>query len=159
MRTRTHKMRWTVRWADRLAAACITVGGIGTILAVTGVFLFLVSVVVPIFRPGRAVSAGHGAREASAPICAGTDEYRVCGWSLGHDGSFRSFRLDNGDVLSTQALVPSDSLTGASNDVMSSSLALGRRDGSIRFFRIEWVTDYPPESALPPNVSLSRASH
>jgi phosphate transport system permease protein len=157
MRTRIHKTRWTVRLADRVAAACITVGGIGTILAVTGVFLFLVSVVIPIFRSGHAVPAGHGATAEAAPLYAGVDEYRVCGWSLAHDGSFRSFRLDNGDALYAQLLVPSDSLAGASLDVRSNTLALGRTDGSIRLFRIEWETDYPPASALPASTSLSHA--
>jgi ABC-type uncharacterized transport system permease subunit len=59
MKTRAHKTRWTVRVADRLAAFCITVGGVGTILAVTGVFLFLAGVVFPIFRPGHVSPAGH----------------------------------------------------------------------------------------------------
>lgn len=157
MRTRTHKTRWTVRLADRVAAACITVGGIGTILAVTGVFLFLVSVVVPVFRSGHVKPAGHDATATAAPLCAGVDEYRVCGWSLGHDGTFRSFRLDNGEALSTQTLVPSDSLVAASLDASSSSLALGRADGSVRLFRIEFETDYPPESTLPTGVMLTNA--
>jgi len=136
---------------------CITVGGIGTILAVIGVFLFLVSVVFPMFRSGRVEPAGHGATASAAPLHTGVDEYRVCGWALGRDGAFRSFRLDNGDALSTQTLVPSDSLATSSFDVMSSSLAVARTDGSILLFRIKWETDYPSESELPSNSALSKA--
>lgn len=138
---------------DRLAAFCITIGGIGTILAVTGVFLFLAAVVFPLFRPGHIASAGHG--QATAPFYAGVDEYRVCGWSFGHDGTFRTFRLDNGDALSSQAIVPADSLSTASLDAQSSTLAVARRDGSIGLFRITWQTDYPQDDALPSGVSLN----
>jgi phosphate transport system permease protein len=155
MRTRAHKTRWTVRVADRLASACITVGGIGTILAVTGVFLFLAGVVFPLFRSGHLSSAGHG--QAVSPLYAGVDEYRVCGWSLGRDGTFRTFRLDNGDVLSTQALVPADSIAAASLDAETSSIALARRDGSICLFRIAWQTDYPAADVLGPGVALTHA--
>jgi phosphate transport system permease protein len=155
MRTRAHKTRWTVRVADRLAAFWITVGGVGTILAVTGVFLFLAVVVFPLFRPGHISPAGHG--QAAAPLYAGVDEYRVCGWSFGHDGIFRTFRLDNGDALSSQPLVPEDSLSAASLDAQSSTLSVARRDGSIALFRITWQTDYPQEDGLPSGVSLSRA--
>jgi len=155
MRARKHKTRWTVRIADRLAAFFITVGGIGTILAVTGVFLFLAGVAFPLFRSGHISPAGH--EQAAAPFYTGVDEYRVCGWSLGHDGEFRTFRLDNGDPLSSQALVPADSVAAASLDVQSSTLSVARRDGAIKLFRITWVTDYPQEDALPSGASLTRA--
>jgi phosphate transport system permease protein len=159
MRTRTHKTRWTVRVADRIASLCITVGGIGTILAVTGVFLFLASVVFPIFRSGRSVLAGQCTTPARA-LYVGTDEYRVCGWSFGSDGRLRAFRPDTGDTLSTRTLVPADSLLVSSFDVTSASLAVGLTDGSIRMFRIKWDTDYPAEGDLkgvaPPSHSGAR---
>jgi phosphate transport system permease protein len=155
MRTRTHKTRWTVRIADRLASFFITVGGIGTILAVTGVFLFLAGVAFPLFRSGHVSPAGHG--PAAATFYTGMDEYRVCGWSLGHDGEFRTFRLDNGAALSAQALVSADSIAAASLDVQSSTLAVARTDGAIKLFRISWITDYPQEAALPAGVALAQA--
>jgi phosphate transport system permease protein len=149
MKTRSHKTRWTVRLADHLSAACITVGGIGTILAVTGVFVFLASVVVPIFRSGHAPPAGDDSFLAARALHVGADEYRVCGWSLGADGRWRTFRLDNGDTLATYALAPADSVSALSFDVESGSLAAGLADSSIRLFRIGWKTDYPSASDVP----------
>jgi phosphate transport system permease protein len=157
MRKRAHKTRWTVRVADKLAALCITVGGIGTILAVIGVFLFLLSVVYPLFRSGHVTPAGHGATASAAPLYTGVDEYRVCGWTLGTDGVFRSFRLDNGDLLLTQTLVPPDSLAVASFDVRSSSLAIGRIDGSIQLYKVGFETGYPGEAELAANTKLAHA--
>jgi phosphate transport system permease protein len=147
MKKRSHKTRWTVKVADRIATFSITVGGVGTILAVTGVFLFLVSVVVPIVRPGRTEHV-KSARLESPALYVGTDEYRVCGWALGRDGAWRAFRLDNGDTLSTHVLAPADSFVVASFDVESASLAVGLTDGSIRTFRIGFETDYPQQSEL-----------
>ena len=154
MRTRSHKTRWTVRLADRLAAACITVGGIGTILAVTGVFLFLVSVVVPIFRSGHSeVKDKTPAPFAATARAVGTDEYRVCGWSLGGDGNWRAFRLDTGDTLSTRALAPPDSLAASSFDAESGTFVVALTDGSIRMFRMEWETNFPAAGTIPPDVT------
>lgn len=157
MRKRVHKTRWTVRVADKLAAMFITIGGIGTILAVVGVFLFLLSVVYPLFRSGHVTPAGHGATASAAPLYTGVDEYRVCGWTLATDGVFRSFRLDNGDPLLTQTLVPPDSLAVASYDVRSSSLTIGRIDGSIQLYKVGFETGYPGEAELPAHTKLVHA--
>src|SRR5688572_17576866 len=149
MKRRSHKTRWIVRVADKVATACITVGGIGTILAVTGVFLFLVSVVVPVFRSGHAEPHADQTPHLPAPaLNIGTAEYRVCGWSLGRDGVWRAFRLDNGDTLSSHVLAPADSFSVSSFDAESASLAVGLTDGSIRLFRIAWESDYPDAAML-----------
>ncbi len=52
-RLRVFRNRWRVRLVDGVARSLITVGGIGTIIAVSGVFLFLLWTVIPLFRPGR----------------------------------------------------------------------------------------------------------
>ncbi|NNJ24954.1 ABC transporter permease subunit [Alienimonas chondri] len=51
-RRRDRKTKPSVKWADRLASALISVGGVGTILAIFGVGLVLVWQVVPLFTPG-----------------------------------------------------------------------------------------------------------
>jgi phosphate transport system permease protein len=146
-----------VRFADRLAAACISVGGIGTILAVSAVFLFLASVVVPLFRHGNAQphAAAPLQTTATSPrtLFVGTDEYRVAGWALDADGAVRVFRADTGDSVATIQVAPADSLRTASFDIASSSFALGLSDGSLRFGRIAFRTDYPAASSLPSGAS------
>ncbi|MCI0452549.1 MAG: ABC transporter permease [Candidatus Latescibacteria bacterium] len=141
-----------MRFADRLAAACISVGGIGTILAVSAVFLFLASVVVPLFQTGDAapvattpIDASGGARRA---LHVGTDEYRVLGWSLDADGTVRVFRADTGDGVATMRVAPSDSLVATSFDVASRSFALGLADGSLVFGRVVFRTDFPDPASI-----------
>ncbi len=148
-RKRAHTTRWTVKAADRISAACISIGGIGTILAVSAVFLFLVSVVVPLFRSGHATSESTVApRDPARVLATGSDEYSVAGWTIGADGLLHVFRLDTGDTVATQALVAADSLSAFSFDVESASFAIGRIDGSVELGRIGFKTDYPSEDVV-----------
>ena len=162
---RSKRTKWAVRFADRLSAVCITVGGIGTILAVSAVFLFLASVVVPLFTRGEAKPKlekplaltawnsphSHG---AGSPLHMGIDEYRVAAWTFDSDGAVRLFRADNGDSIVTLRAVGADSLSTASFDIASKSFALGMRDGSIRFARLQFRTDYADASTVPEAANL-----
>src|SRR5262245_2782606 len=154
---RKHRTRWSVRFADRFSAVCITVGGIGTILAVSAVFLFLGSVVVPLFSRGKATP------ETEVPVAlpagvhalhAGIDEYRVAAWTLDSDGALRVFRADKGDSIATLRAAAPDSLSTASFDIASRSFALALSDGSFRLARISFTTDYADESTVPDVASL-----
>jgi len=147
------RTRWTVRAADRIAAACIVIGGVGTILAVSAVFLFLASVVVPLLAPGDAEPAGAIANPAANRVLHfGVDEYRVAGWSLSADGTVRAFRLDTGEVVASRALVPADSITVTALDLESGTLAVGRRDATVLLARIGFATDFPAVESLPAAV-------
>jgi phosphate transport system permease protein len=129
------------------------VGGIGTILAVSAVFLFLASVVVPLFTRGdakpRATAPLATPTTPSRALFVGIDEYRVAGWTLDADGVVRVFRADTGGSIATMRVAPADSLRTASFDIASSSFALGLSDGSLRFGRIAFRTDFPAAASLP----------
>jgi phosphate transport system permease protein len=154
---RSHRTRWTVRAADRIAAACITVGGVGTILAVSAVFVFLVSVVVPLFLPGEAETAGTSRDPLPNRVRhLGIDEYRVGGWTFADDGRLRTFRLDTGDTLATTVLVPPDSLAASAYDVESGMLSVAFADGSIRLFHVGYRTDYPARDEVPASAASLR---
>ena len=149
---RNRRTRWAVRFADRFAAACISVGGIGTILAVSAVFLFLASVVFPLFTHGKAKPDADEPLTRPGNVHAlytGVDEYRVAGWTLDSDGAVRVFRVENGDTVVTLRAAAPDSLATASFDVASRSFALGLVDGSIRFVRLQFNTDYADPSTVP----------
>ena len=143
-----------------MAAACITIGGIGTILAVSAVFLFLASVVVPLFQHGDAKPLAdvpaHTASNSTRAFAIGVDEYRVAGWTLDADGVVRVFRADTGDSVATLRVAAADSLAAASFDVASRSFALGLSDGSLRFGRIVFRTDFPDAPHCPRRRPRSR---
>ena len=127
-RERRRRTSWTVALGDRVARGLITIGGIGTIVAVLLVCVYLFSVVFPLFEPAKiertetlpgsltpaaststatspaASSSGIVATTAANPaslglVHMGADEFGLIGWGLFRDGRLRSFRLDNGQTL------------------------------------------------------------
>jgi phosphate transport system permease protein len=152
--TRALQTRWTVKAADKIAKFSITVGGIGTILAVSAVCVFLVAVVIPIFVPGSADERSRApyAQSEKQMLHLGVDEYRVMGWTMLRDGTVHLFRLDSGDELDVIQAVAADSLSAWSFAAQGDDVAFGFADGSIRLGRIGFDTDFPSAGELPPEV-------
>lgn len=80
----------------------ITAGGIGTIVAVLGVLVFLVAVTAPLFRSATLSSP----REVSLSlppdarvVAVGCDETGLVAWSLRDDGGFQAFSTTSGSLL------------------------------------------------------------
>src|SRR5690242_5910436 len=107
-RGRRRTTKWVVRVNDRLARIVIAVGGIGTIVSVSLVAVFLVWVVVPLFFPATVNHPNSLPDGAGDNLLAlGIDEYNVTGWRIFKGGSVDVFRLDNGEVI--QRLSPEES--------------------------------------------------
>ncbi|NJL30406.1 MAG: hypothetical protein HC898_01565 [Phycisphaerales bacterium] len=107
-RVRQRKTSRRVFWADHAARLLIMIGGIGTIVAVLTVFIFLGSVIIPLFTGSSIESAGRTKQVqplSSRPIATGVDEYQVMGWVLMSSGELQVFRADTGAVLEKRALV------------------------------------------------------
>jgi phosphate transport system permease protein len=81
-RRRQRQTRLSVRIADKAARSIITVGGIGTIVAVSTVFLFLFWVVWPLFLPASVSGYRRATVSGVPPLRAGVDEQQLIGWSL-----------------------------------------------------------------------------
>ena len=97
-RSRRRKTHPWVKAGDSLARAVITLGGIGTILAVLAVAVFLLAVALPLFRPARltserastAMAAAAASSSSGSPsskgvekavaTCLGADEAGVVAW-------------------------------------------------------------------------------
>ncbi|HEY2148704.1 MAG TPA: hypothetical protein VGH32_12255, partial [Pirellulales bacterium] len=155
--TRRRKTSWSVAAGDRVASALISVGGIGTIVAVLLVLAYLVSVVLPLLVPAKATSAERlsGAVPAGkAPLAIGVDEFGLIGWALMPDGAIRAFRIDNGRTL--QDLPPATTklagMTAASIGADGEQGTFGFKDGGIRTGTIGFATKYLAKSELPAAV-------
>ncbi len=130
----------------------ITLGGIGTILAVALVCVFLVSVVVPLVVPESLSSTKtltQPLKADSKPIHIGTDEHFVIGWNAYSDGTLTSYRLDSGEQLSTQSLVRGDRKLTAWSIAPGGAVALGFADGAIQIGQIKFSTSFVEEADLP----------
>jgi len=144
-RQRNRKTKWSVKAIDKLSHAIITVGGLGTIIAVTTVFVFLVSVVIPLFRAPTGEKVSHAALPMpegvnAAPVHVAMDEYNLIAWAVYPDGMIRKFRLDTGALLDEISLVNEDAeLTAWSFPQRDSLAVLGYSNGTVRFANIEFT--------------------
>lgn len=149
------RTRALVRFTDAASRALITVGGIGTIVAVALVFMFLVWVAVPLFFPAK-VSAAHAVEKEGAwvpPLHVGVDEYMDMAWTLHRDGHVAVYQLQTGDRLRDFVLF-GDGVAGAptafSSIPGSDEFAMGFGDGSVRLGKIGFKTRFiesGPETA------------
>lgn len=147
-RQRKRTTHWSVKFKDRLTSVIITVGGLGTIVAVTTVFLFLISVVLPLFAPSKVdqttiASVPMPEDVVAAPVHLAVDEYNLLAWAVFPDGILRKFRLDTGEVLDEHSLVSDGpAMTAWSFPQRDSMAVLGFEDGSVRFLEIAFTLDF-----------------
>lgn len=139
-----------VRIIDRTAQLTITIGGLGVIVAVLGMLVFLASEVVPLFSRGVATPVGQGNVELGGPPVFGTtDEYLgLCTAVLG-TGEAVTFSLADGRVLSRTRLTPEDATpTAWSFSRGEGALAIGYSDGRVQTGRIGFEAEFIPEADL-----------
>lgn len=154
-RTRRKQTAWSVRAADVIAQWCITVGGIGTIVAVSLVFVFLFAVVAPIFSSASLSNEQVGPTTVAmaAPLAFAVDEFRAIGWLVAQDGQMYAFQLDTADEILHQSLFEGAKPTNISRSLASDDVAIGASDGSIRLGTIKFATTLSSTSdALSPEA-------
>ncbi len=149
----------SVVWTDRIAKTVITFGGIGTILAVLLVCVFLISVVVPLFgsadvsastRLAAAATTVDGTRPSTVVI----DEYQTLGWAMYPDTRLVVFRADDGEPLARRQLferdlpvsssIAPDAKAGDAHDAV-----FGFADGTVRRVVIAFRTTYLEPESMP----------
>lgn len=155
---RRRETRWTVRVVDRFARALITLGGIGTIIAVSLVCVFLVWVVVPLFEGAKIEERSvmeippASAGAARSPVHLAVDEYQTISWALYADGTLESIRLDNGKILESKKPFEGQTLTTSAFSDDGASAAFGFADGAIRLGRIGIETSFLDPANAPPDT-------
>lgn len=119
---------------DKTADWVIRIGGLGVILAVFGIMIFLAQVVVPLFT-GASLASSTSAKVETGPrpLMEVIDEYRVLSTSVDAVGKVHAFHIATG----TQLDVPSFDLGGkevtAFNRTLNGrDLAFGFNDGTLR---------------------------
>ncbi|WP_199195089.1 MULTISPECIES: ABC transporter permease subunit [Pirellulaceae] len=138
-----------MRFSDVLSEGVITVGGIGTIVAVCLVALVLVMEVVPLFRSATVRMLS----ERATPWLPGEivhfelNEYQTMGWLLTRDGTLQSVRLTSPksesqtagspvlsasfEVVQESKLVTGAEITAVSTTTGKSDIVLGLADGNV----------------------------
>ncbi len=125
---------------DWLAGRCISIGGIGIIAAVMGIFFFVLSEAWPLFRSPEVTA--EKAHQVAGPFAIGLDPYYQTAYAVGPQG-VDLLRLDDGQVIRRER--PAE-LTGrkvtAAQRMPNDVLALGTDDGHLLVARIRFQLDY-----------------
>ncbi|QNN23650.1 ABC transporter permease subunit [Planctomycetales bacterium ZRK34] len=142
-RTRRRTVSPSVAVMDVAARLMISAGGIGTIVAVMGVCLFLVWVVIPLFESAR-VEDIHATGRSAGPtlLHQGIDEYRLLTWTLSDDGVVRVYRADDGQLRDEIKPFEKRKITDVSSLIGSDSMVFGFADGSVQIAKLGFKTRY-----------------
>ncbi|MFT4570606.1 MAG: phosphate transport system permease protein [Hyphomicrobiaceae bacterium] len=153
MSRKNRRTRPGVRFADSMARVAITLGGIGTIVAVSMVCLFLVWVVIPLVgHTGLEPAGSAGSGELSRPGRLAVGEYRSLAWSLSDDQVLSVFRPDTGDVLDVGPLLDGPSPTAVAMDLRGGTVVAGFADGTIRRGRVAFASSFLAASQVEESV-------
>ncbi len=154
-RARRKKTHWSVRFSDRFYKSLITIGGIGTIIAVSTVFFYLLYVAIPLFRPAHidgSETLNRPAADSAKPLSVQSDEYGLMNQVLYADGRLVCTRLDTGALLFEQMLFTNAALTAFTINPETSETLCGFADGSLQMGRISFQTSYVDAKELPPEL-------
>ncbi|MFM8735764.1 MAG: ABC transporter permease subunit [Pirellulales bacterium] len=152
-----------MRISDRIARAVITLGGIGTIVAVLTVGLFLLAVAAPLFRGGRAALDRVGPLADSVAMAIGVDESGSVAWLLDADrgagGRIRVVGVDDGATLFERrgAEAGLEGLSAVRVPAGGMLAAFGYADGRFSTGRLGLDASYQPPEELPPDQLPQRA--
>lgn len=153
---RDRTTRRSVVVGERVARTLITLGGLGTILAVATIFLFLGSVVWPLLKGASTEAAGtvEAPAAGTAPLAVGSDEYGLLAWSVLADGTLEVVARVRGADAGAPAvrrvpLSPGAPPTALAVGYDPASSALGYADGTVRPLRIAFRGELLPDTGLP----------
>jgi phosphate transport system permease protein len=141
-----------VKATDRAATALIKLGGAFVILAVSFIFLFILSEAWPLFRPPRgslreslALASAPGASQARpVPLVIGADEYQLYVYGVFADGGIVFFRLADGSVAREFPLASTAGaeITAAFRTTLHDRIAVGTSDGRVSICQVRFRPIY-----------------
>jgi phosphate transport system permease protein len=153
-RQRRLKTRSTVRYGDKFSRAIITIGGIGTIIAVLLICVFLVWEVIPLFRSPELSDAAHfpATTNSAQPRLLELSDDGSLGWSVEQDGTWRVFHTADGKLIKEH---PANGSAFAEVQTLrllpSGELVLAKSDGKLNVGRISAKTKFISDpKTIPP---------
>lgn len=172
MNPRPHQRRTRslVHASDAIAGGVITLGGIGVIVAVLGICVYLAWTVVPLFRSGSLEEPVAGRVQASVTpgqqipttVLAQIDEYQQLLVTLDEAGLFRVLHAPSGEIVAERKVfkdgVKASAFSWISYDGL---LGVGYVDGSVQigtmvFDTVQRRGDELPAAARSIEVGTSR---
>ncbi len=129
-------------WFDRLMGLVIRGGGIGVILAVFGIFYFVIKEVAPLFRSAEVKPAGKVALVGAAPLL-GVDEWGEMPFV--YDGGDKVAFISIADGQRTELEVPGldgVKVTAFAYDRVHQRIVLGLEDGRVGSMLVDYQRQF-----------------
>ena len=153
----------TVKRIDRLAGVLIRLGGLGIVVSVLGILVFILSEAWPMFRPARGRLAGTLPLAAAPPPATappgtpvlvtpvpgvvqamGADEYQMYLYAVRGQPRIEFFRLPAGTWVRDSPLpaLAGAVVTAAARSLEGDFVALGTADGRVGLARVQFRPRY-----------------
>ncbi|MBM3565309.1 MAG: ABC transporter permease, partial [Alphaproteobacteria bacterium] len=145
----------SVLLADRAADWTIRIGGVGVIVAVFAIIVFLAQVAWPLFAGARTDGEKRIAVAAAPGGVLGLwlDEYKSLAVTLRDTGEATLVHLESGRTLPSAKFNWSGArLTAFGRPVVGNHVAFGFADGTVRLGQIKIAAETLPAAAIPPNA-------
>ncbi|MCG3147861.1 MAG: hypothetical protein PCFJNLEI_01302 [Verrucomicrobiae bacterium] len=145
---------------DKFTTALITTGGLMVIVAVIGILVYLVSVVLPLFRGATLTAAGRYPLLTPDRVnqlwTLQLDEHQHRGFILDRQGKLAVFDVATGKILSDEPILPATpAITAFTRTLRGGYIGLGFADGTIRLGRIRF-TDAGAEAVLEDPLTIGK---
>jgi phosphate transport system permease protein len=154
-RRRDRRTRRSVLLADRIADWTIRIGGIGVIVAVFAIIVFLAQVAAPLFGGARV----EGERKFSTPAATAktlglwVDEYKSLALTLLESGEISLVHIASGRSLpSARFDFGGNRVTSFGRTLTDNYVAFGFADGRVRLGRLDISAQTLPGDAIPANA-------
>lgn len=137
---------------DAVANWTITIGGLGVILAVLGIMVFLAQVVWPLFAGAQIISQDRVMLEGAAGhvFTELLDEYRTIVVAIEDTGEVAVNHVATGQLIKTQKFsVGERKVSAFARTLNGQDVAFGFDDGTLRFGRIKIETAILNSGAVP----------
>ncbi|MEI6666694.1 MAG: ABC transporter permease subunit [Acidobacteriota bacterium] len=148
---------------DRAAVGLITLGGVGVIVAVLGILVFIAAQAVPLFTPATLSLSEHldlrrpsAAKGAHALPVFGADEYRKYLYTVESDGHVAFYRYDTG-VSARQLPIPGlgdATITASSKSLLGNYVAAGTSDGRVLLVQLRFTPQYEGQTMSDVDIEL-----
>ncbi len=146
VRTPRQLMMWRM-FKDRLARYMVVFGGINVIVAVILIFIYLLYVVIPMFRPAEIARVStYALPEQARTLALSLEEQATMGMQLLDDGRLRFFDTQTGEQVGEARLpIPEGVriMSVARGDPASNVFAVGLSNGQAIVFRQGYRVSYP----------------
>lgn len=145
MHPKSSKKKQSFNLSDTTAKILITAGGIATITAVLGIFVFIFVEAIPLWFPsGKTTEAEFQTAMEKAPLAIGIDEHQEMIWKLWDDGKINFYDVETKNLKKTYQIPTFENahITSFSRNLTGNKIGLGASNGNAILVDIIFETRF-----------------